>query len=103
MFFCRVDLNSVQNLVLCVYSFSQVSGVVANSSKSSIYIVGASDQLSQEIANTTHFSLGKLPFRYLGVPLSSKRLSPADSEVLVDKMTHTIKLDSFHTQRGYSL
>ena len=91
MLFCRADLNLVKNLVLCIDSFSQVSGLVADSSKSAIYIARDPHQLSQEIATSTQFSLGKLPFRYLGVLLSSKHLSPADCEVLVDKMTHRIK------------
>lgn len=35
--------------------------------------------------------LGKLPFRYLGIPLNSKRLSVDDCDQLVDKMTHRIR------------
>ena len=40
-----------------------------------------------------HVSLtkGKLPFRYLGVPLNSKSLTATDCEKLVDKMTSKIR------------
>ncbi|XP_075080386.1 uncharacterized protein LOC142165898 [Nicotiana tabacum] len=34
---------------------------------------------------------GKLPFKYLGVPISAKKLSSIDYEELVDKMTARIK------------
>ena len=50
---CRADLNSVKNLVLCIDSFSQVSGLAANSSKSAIYTAGVPHQLSQKIATST--------------------------------------------------
>ena len=56
-----------------------------------------------EIASTTQFPLGKLPFRYLGVHLSSKRLYVADCKALVEKLTSMIKTWSakslFYTAR----
>lgn len=36
------------------------------------------------------FIKGELPFRYLGVPLSSKRLSVTQCEPLIDKMLNRI-------------
>lgn len=92
MLFCKADLSSIRALVNCLDSFSQSFGLIANSAKSAIYAAGVSTQLGEAIAASTQFSLGKLPFRYLGVPLSSKRLSVADCEVLVDKMTSRIKV-----------
>ena len=44
----------------------------------------------QCIRRTSQFTLGTLPFKYLGVPLSSKRLSIADYEKLADIMTKHI-------------
>ena len=43
------------------------------------------------IEDLTHFFFGTLPFRYLGVPLSSKCLSIAEFEKLADKMTSEIQ------------
>ena len=90
-FFCKADHWSVLTLVNCIDSFPRTSGLVVNSAKSAIYVAGISPQLGMELASITQFPLGKLPFRYLGVPLSSKRLSAADCDALVDKMTSRIK------------
>ncbi|XP_074313917.1 uncharacterized protein LOC141649117 [Silene latifolia] len=39
----------------------------------------------------TNIPLAKLPFRYLGVPISSKRLGVLDCAVLVEKVVHRIR------------
>lgn len=41
--------------------------------------------------NHVSLSKGKLPFRYLGVPLNSRSLTVVDCEKLVDKMTSKIR------------
>ncbi|XP_075096478.1 uncharacterized protein LOC107772114 [Nicotiana tabacum] len=50
-------------------------GLVANLNKSNIYFGGVSSAVQQEITQKTGFSIGELPFRYLSVPLSTKKLS----------------------------
>ena len=45
-----------------------------------------------EIQQQTGFKLGKLPVRYLGVPLVTKRLIEKDCEPLVEKITAKVKL-----------
>ena len=42
------------------------------------------------IQQTTRFKLGKLPVRYLGVPLITRRLSVGDCAVLIEKITARI-------------
>ena len=91
MLFCKVDYRSVLTLVNCIDSFSQASCLAANSAKSAIYIAGVSPHMGMELTSITQFPLGKLPFRYLGVPLSSKHLFATDCDALVDKMTSRIK------------
>lgn len=70
--------------------FSEAFGLVFNSENSTIYITGVCPRIKDEIK--THFLLpiGKLPFKYLGVPLFSKRNFDADCDLLVDKMTSRI-------------
>lgn len=40
---------------------------------------------------TTKFSAGKLPFKYLGVPLSSRKLTIYQCEPLVDRTVSKIR------------
>lgn len=56
--------------------FSSVSGLKENISKSSIYFGG----LNNAILDEFQFSKGSFPFKYLGVPLSSKKLFTSYSE-----------------------
>ena len=80
----------------CIELFSQSSGLTANTSKSAIYLVGVNHSAQMQLAHIVKFSLGEPPFCYLGVPLTSKRLSARDCDQLVDKMTSRIR--SWHAE-----
>lgn len=67
-----------------------VSGLQANANKSSVYIAGVSIWKKEEILQELGFPEGNLPFKYLGVPLDSKKLSIAQCWPLVEKVTQKI-------------
>lgn len=66
--------------------FSKASGLIANLKKSSFYCGGVPNDIQDEIVEVLGFSKGVLPIRYLGVPLSSKRVSIVQCQPLLDKM-----------------
>ena len=72
-------------------SITAASGIYANPSKSAIYLARISTVLKTMIAQELLVPHGSLPFKYLGVLLTSKRLSNNDCDILVDKMTSRIK------------
>lgn len=86
LLFCRGDFISTQMLYDCFHQFSASSGLIANQGKSSIYFGGVPVQVQQQILSSLGFSMGSLPFRYLGVPLSAKRLSVNQCQPLLDKI-----------------
>ncbi|XP_060201738.1 uncharacterized protein LOC132630180 [Lycium barbarum] len=86
LLFCRGDKASASRLYECFQVFSHASGLIANQSKSSIYFGGVPEPIKQSIIQTLGFSIGKLPFKYLGVPLSSKKLTVAQCQPLLEKM-----------------
>lgn len=86
LLFCKGDKTSMQLLFNCVREFSRASRHTANLTKSSIYFGGVNPVLQQHILAILGFSKGELPFRYLGVPLSSMRLSITQCQPLIDKM-----------------
>lgn len=48
------------------------------------------EETKERVVKLTRFKLGQLPFRYLGVPVSGKRLKQTDCDFLVDKITARI-------------
>jgi len=64
--------------------FTSTSGLQINNQKSMMVVVRVSNQKkTQELIG---FNEGKLPFRYLGVPITVGRLSSSDCQLLVDKI-----------------
>ncbi|XP_019237290.1 PREDICTED: uncharacterized protein LOC109217490 [Nicotiana attenuata] len=75
LMFTRGDSKSVNILHACFMKFSAASGLLANLNKSAIYFGGVSHITRQEILQNTGYSEGQLPFKYLGIPLDTKKLS----------------------------
>ena len=91
MIFCRGDMASVRILLDKLEIFANSSGLVANSSKSDMYLAGIPTSLKQYIVDSYNIPLGFMPFHYLGVSLSSKRISAVECERLVVRMTSKIR------------
>ncbi|XP_074290593.1 uncharacterized protein LOC141617310 [Silene latifolia] len=85
LLFCKGDKNVVIMLLRAFKTFSQPSGLCMNQSKSCIYSNGVPKEIITEIIHVAGIVEGKLPFRYLGVPISAKRLSALNCAKLVDK------------------
>lgn len=71
----RADEVSIKLLLKSFNHFSEVSGLKANLEKSALYIAGVTKDFKEMILEEMQFTLGELPFLYLGVPLFSKKLS----------------------------
>ncbi|XP_019227753.1 PREDICTED: uncharacterized protein LOC109209040 [Nicotiana attenuata] len=69
------DRIFIQLMIQAFNHFSSVSGLKANMKKSSLYISGVSQVLKAQILNEIQFALGQLAFKYLGIPLSSKKIT----------------------------
>lgn len=60
--------------------------MIANNNKGSIIFGGVGREVQEEILSTLGFTKGKAPIRFLGVPLSSKRLSLIQCYPLIEKI-----------------
>lgn len=90
LLFNRGDTTSAPLLYGCFQEFSQVSGLVANQAKSDIYFGGVPEVIQQQILQHIGFTRGTLPFKYLEVPLSTKRLAIHQCKPLLDKIVEKI-------------
>nr|XP_009628540.1 uncharacterized protein LOC104118866 [Nicotiana tomentosiformis] len=69
------DISSLTILQETFQRFSAASGLQANTDKSSIYITGVYKDLKDTLISLIGYTEGFLPFKYLGVPLSTKKLN----------------------------
>ncbi|GKB59295.1 RNA-directed DNA polymerase, eukaryota, reverse transcriptase zinc-binding domain protein [Tanacetum coccineum] len=84
-FFCEGDVGSVKVVKQALDEFSCASRIYFNLGKSTI-LCGNMDRVTIEnILAFLPFKRGKLPVRYLGVPLVAKKIGIKDYESLIDK------------------
>jgi hypothetical protein len=95
--FCQGDKESIMLMLRCLATFSACSGLVANSGKSNIYCSNMPIEDQNAMVTASGFQLDQLPFQYLGINISSKKLSRDDCQVLVEKMTARVSSWSSRT------
>ena len=83
---CLGNASSVQVFMDELSNFESLSGLQVNRRKSAALMAGVSENVKNDILNTTGFVMGRLPLKYLGVPLISTRLTHSDCQPLIDKI-----------------
>lgn len=90
LMFTRGDVVSVLKLKEKFDMFSEALGLKANMTKSQVYFGGVKTNIQTDILLALGYEKGELPFKYLGVPLSIKRLTAQQCKPLVEKITARI-------------
>ena len=90
LLFARGDVSSIRQLYSAFQLFTTASGLKANLSKSSLYFGGVNSEIQSAILEEFQFTKGDLPFKFLGVPLSDKKLSTIQFQPLVKKILDRI-------------
>lgn len=90
LLFSRGDRESIQHLYEKFEIFTKASGPRANMSKSSIYFGGVRSEEQTYIVQKLGITCGKLPFKYLGIPLDTKKLSILQWQPLIEKIVARI-------------
>ncbi|XP_038891664.1 uncharacterized protein LOC120081057 [Benincasa hispida] len=91
MIFCVVERNSLEFMRQVLIEFTELSGLVANVGKSSMFVAGVESGEAEELAAYMGVSLGSLPVRYLGLPLLAVRLRAVDCAPLIQRITARIR------------
>lgn len=71
----------------CLHTFASWSGLQANPNKTGIYFGGVSEENIDNILRSSGFNKENFPFRYLGIPLSSSRLTITACAPLLDSIS----------------
>lgn len=74
----------------CFIQFSSATGLRANLGKNSLYCGGVIHEEKDNLLRLLGYTYGELPFNYLGIPLSTKKLTTTQWQPLVQKIVNRI-------------
>ncbi|XP_019246525.1 PREDICTED: uncharacterized protein LOC109226186 [Nicotiana attenuata] len=86
----EADTTSVKIMQEAFNRFSAASGLQANADKSSMYIAGVPQHIKELLLDLTGLTEGSIPFKYLGMPLSAKKLNIHQCLPLVERITERV-------------
>ncbi|KAG7532469.1 Zinc finger PMZ-type [Arabidopsis thaliana x Arabidopsis arenosa] len=75
--------NSLRGVLSVLADFERMSGLSMNVEKTSLFCSGLGERDLQHLTNVFHLKHVSLPVRYLGLPLSSRKLSVKDCDPLL--------------------
>ena len=91
LLFCHGDFRSIYTLLQGVQMFFNASGLEVNKNKYEVYYARVHETNIQRVTDVSGFSPGVLPFKYLGVTISSLKMKHRDCHELVNKMVGRIR------------
>lgn len=89
--FCKGDYESIMWNLRSLATFAASSGLNANAGKSAIYTCNMDEGVKQKVLQTTKYNEEALPFSYLGVKISAKKLGKDDCQFLIDKIASRLR------------
>ncbi|KAL2228704.1 UNVERIFIED_CONTAM: hypothetical protein Sindi_1850100 [Sesamum indicum] len=90
LLFCGANIDSIWVLKNELDRFAISSGLRVNVEKSYLIISWSAQDVKEQLLAVLGFQEGRLPMRYLGLPLISSRLSISDCQPLLIKIYERI-------------
>jgi hypothetical protein len=84
--FCHHDESELRAVHGILDLFGQASGLHTNFAKCSVSPIGCSEEEAAGAARLMGCQLAQFPVKYLGIPLSTRRLPAASFQPLVDRL-----------------
>ncbi|GJZ55563.1 hypothetical protein Tco_0610756 [Tanacetum coccineum] len=88
--FAHGDVDSAQLIMEVLDEFKDTLGLVPSIPKSTVYFCNVVNHVKNSIHSIMPITEGKLPVKYLGVPLISSRLLNRDCKVLIEQVKNII-------------
>ncbi|XP_039000047.1 uncharacterized protein LOC120125772 [Hibiscus syriacus] len=86
LIFCKGNIESVVGVISVLDHFYEMSGLKLNAAKCEIYTTGITSRNLEHLLQSTGFKHDYLSVRYLGVPLTTRKLKEKDRVVLIEKI-----------------
>lgn len=88
--FSKADSASLRKIMERLKAFGDSSGLMANFHKSEFFVAGVQDYT--DLQSITGFSLGTMPFHYLGIPIAGYRLQVCHYSPCISRLLQKINL-----------
>jgi hypothetical protein len=85
------DLDQAKNLKLVLCAFEKLSRLKIKFHKSELFVFGESKDTIVEYVDLFGCKEGNLPFMYLGIPMSHRKLSNKDWSIVEERFQKKIK------------
>ncbi|XP_062104186.1 uncharacterized protein LOC133815351 [Humulus lupulus] len=92
LLFYNGDYVSILIMLRGLKLFSSSLGLLPNSEKSAVYCHVMSESVVDRVLEVSGYTRSHLPFRYLGIPICSKKISSAECKCILEKMTSRIRI-----------
>ncbi|XP_044464414.1 uncharacterized protein LOC123194970 [Mangifera indica] len=86
----KADGDSISLMKNTLSLFHKWSGLKMNCAKSNMYLSGVSQEEKKQFSAIINMELGELPFKYLGVPITSSKLKCGECKILIQKIVGRI-------------
>lgn len=86
-----VSMTSMDMMMHTSKKFSNATGLKVNPQKCHLYCAEIDREIKEYIGELTKFKEGKFPFKYLGVPVTNKKLPIQHYMPLIDHVVGKIK------------
>ncbi|GJV72035.1 RNA-directed DNA polymerase, eukaryota, reverse transcriptase zinc-binding domain protein [Tanacetum coccineum] len=93
LIFCHGDMNYVNVLKEFIEDFGAYSGLIINYTKSAIIFGSTNNAEKENILDNISFTVERLPVKYLGEPLTSKRIGYPNLSLIQNVVTDEFKQD----------
>jgi hypothetical protein len=80
------DVEKAINMKLILTTFEQLSGLKINFHKSEIFCFGKAKDQEEFYSQLFGCEIGKYPFRYLGLPMNTRKLSNKDWQLIENRI-----------------
>jgi hypothetical protein len=80
------NIDKARYVKLLLYVYEQMSGLKINFEKSEVIVIGNDNEVDATFAEIFDCQIGKFPIKYLGVPITARRLHIIDWVRLEEKL-----------------
>lgn len=79
------NLEHARNVKLLLTAFEQMSGLKINFHKSELFCYGLAKEYDLNYSHLFGCGIGSLPFKYLGIPMTHRRLRNSEWQSVIDR------------------